>query len=442
MKKLLSILLVLVLCTSLMAMTASAEGGYAMKLSSHELTKGTATVDVEVTLTANDGLGAVVITPKYDTSVLKLTSIKGEGLPGSWTVGTSAVWYNTDGSTFTGKILTFSFEVLKDGSTDVTLECEATTVDYVEPTVAVTKGFVCTAHDDTEEQTTPATCTEAGKVDTVCKHCGKVIKTQAISATGHSWDEGAVTTAPTCTEKGVKTFTCTRGCGETKTEEIAATGHTEDAGTVAADVSCGETADITYKCEVCGEVTRVVTGAVVQHAWDEGAVTTEPTCTAKGVKTFTCTRGCGETKTEEVAALGHKWAEEGTVKTPPTCYADGVMSYACDNGCGETKEVAIKERPDHTPPAVDEWEIGKVNHKYTCVVEGCGAEVTTKHECHDWTQNEKGEWIGTCTVCGQEVNKGDLIPAGDITPILVMGGVAVFCLLAAAAYVTYRKVAR
>ena len=40
------------------------------------------------------------------------------------------------------------------------------------------------------------------------------------------------------------------------------------------------------------------------HTWDEGVVTTEPTCTEKGVKTYTCTV-CKETKTEELAALGH-----------------------------------------------------------------------------------------------------------------------------------------
>ena len=40
------------------------------------------------------------------------------------------------------------------------------------------------------------------------------------------------------------------------------------------------------------------------HTWNDGVVTTEPTCTEAGVKTFTCT-GCGETKTEAIAALGH-----------------------------------------------------------------------------------------------------------------------------------------
>ena len=43
------------------------------------------------------------------------------------------------------------------------------------------------------------------------------------------------------------------------------------------------------------------------HSFDEGKVTTEPTCTEKGVKTFTCSGG--ETKTEEIPALGHDWNE-------------------------------------------------------------------------------------------------------------------------------------
>ena len=42
------------------------------------------------------------------------------------------------------------------------------------------------------------------------------------------------------------------------------------------------------------------------HVFDEGKVTKEPTCTEPGVKTFTCS--CGETKTEEIPALGHDYA--------------------------------------------------------------------------------------------------------------------------------------
>ena len=44
--------------------------------------------------------------------------------------------------------------------------------------------------------------------------------------------------------------------------------------------------------------------------WDEGVVTTEPTCTTAGVKTFSCSVH-GETRTEELLALGHTFGADG-----------------------------------------------------------------------------------------------------------------------------------
>lgn len=76
----------------------------------------------------------------------------------------------------------------------------------------------------TTENTVPATCGEAGRVDTICSNCGEVISTKEIPATGaHTWDNGTVTTEPTETTPGVRTYTCTV-CGQTKNEIIPATG--------------------------------------------------------------------------------------------------------------------------------------------------------------------------------------------------------------------------
>ena len=76
----------------------------------------------------------------------------------------------------------------------------------------------------TTENTVPATCGEAGRVDTICSNCGEVIATKEIPATGaHTWDNGTVTIAPTETTPGVRTYTCTV-CGQTKNEIIPATG--------------------------------------------------------------------------------------------------------------------------------------------------------------------------------------------------------------------------
>ena len=76
----------------------------------------------------------------------------------------------------------------------------------------------------TTEHTVPATCGEAGRVDTICSNCGEVVSTRELPPTGaHDWDGGTVTTAPTETTPGVRTYTCTV-CGQTRTEAIPATG--------------------------------------------------------------------------------------------------------------------------------------------------------------------------------------------------------------------------
>ena len=86
------------------------------------------------------------------------------------------------------------------------------------------KGACLHTDYDTTERTTPATCGEAGRVDTICSNCGEVVSTRELPPTGaHDWGNGVVTTAPTETTPGVRTFTCTV-CGQTRTEAIPATG--------------------------------------------------------------------------------------------------------------------------------------------------------------------------------------------------------------------------
>lgn len=83
----------------------------------------------------------------------------------------------------------------------------------------------CTHTDyGTTERTVPATCGEAGRVDTICSNCGEVVSTRELPPTGaHDWDNGVVTTAPTETTPGVRTRTCTV-CGDIREEAIPATG--------------------------------------------------------------------------------------------------------------------------------------------------------------------------------------------------------------------------
>lgn len=101
-----------------------------------------------------------------------------------------------------------------------TLEADGTWQGYK----VSSKGACLHTGYGTTENTVPATCGEAGRVDTICSNCGEIVSTKEIPATGaHTWDNGTVTTEPTETTPGVRTYTCTI-CGQTKSEIIPATG--------------------------------------------------------------------------------------------------------------------------------------------------------------------------------------------------------------------------
>lgn len=193
----------------------------------------------------------------------------------------------------------------------------------------------------TTENTVPATCGEAGRVDTICSNCGEVISTKEIPATGeHTWDNGTVTTEPTENEPGVRTFTCAV-CGATKTAPIPATGAHDYQFTRTVAPTCTAGGYDLYTCSGCGATEKRNSKPALGHKWDSGKVTTEPTETAPGVRTYTCTV-CGEVKTEVIPATGahtHKW-DAGKVTTAPTATTPGVRTYTCTI-CGQTKEEVI-----------------------------------------------------------------------------------------------------
>ena len=193
----------------------------------------------------------------------------------------------------------------------------------------------------TTENTVPATCGEAGRVDTICSNCGEVVSTKEIPATGaHTWDNGTVTTEPTENEPGVRTYTCAI-CGATKTAPIPATGAHDYQFTRTVAPTCTADGYDLYTCSGCGATEKRNSKPALGHKWDSGKVTTEPTETAPGVRTYTCTV-CGEVKTEVIPATGahtHKW-DAGKVTTAPTATTPGVRTYTCTI-CGQTKEEVI-----------------------------------------------------------------------------------------------------
>ena len=193
----------------------------------------------------------------------------------------------------------------------------------------------------TTENTVPATCGEAGRVDTICSNCGEVVSTKEIPATGaHTWDNGTVTTEPTETTPGVRTFTCAV-CGATRTETIPATGAHDYQFTKNVAPTCTADGYDLYTCSGCGATEKRNSKPALGHKWDSGKVTTEPTETTPGVRTYTCTV-CGATRTETIPATGahtHVW-DNGTVTIAPTETTPGVRTYTC-TVCGQTKNEII-----------------------------------------------------------------------------------------------------
>ena len=174
----------------------------------------------------------------------------------------------------------------------------------------------------TTECTVPATCGEAGRVDTICSNCGEVVSTRELPPTGaHDWDGGTVTTAPTETTPGVRTFTCTV-CGDIREETIPATGAHDYRFTKTVAPTCTDGGYDLYTCSGCGATERRNLTDAAGHKWDGGTVTTAPTETTPGVRTFTCTV-CGDIREEAIPATGASTCTGG-----PSCPSYGLHDVA------------------------------------------------------------------------------------------------------------------
>lgn len=91
-------------------------------------------------------------------------------------------------------------------------------------------------------------------------------------------------------------------------------------------------------------------------------VTKASTCTERGVKTYTCS--CGDSYTEEIARLSHKY-EETVVE--PTCTEGGYTTCTC-SGCGNSYKTLMKSALGHKWTS---WESDGYG-KYTRECRNCG----------------------------------------------------------------------
>ena len=231
MKKLLSILLVIVMCASTITLTAFAAETGSMSATSAEIAAGS-TGTISVSLTSNPGVMAYQIVPSVPEGIS--ITMTGTGMGGGvWTTGKNAFWDNASDSTYTGKILDVAVTVdttVAPGTYTITFATgsgsnydeEDVTFGSCTATITVPKPE-CNHIWDDGNVTKAATCTEAGAKTYTCtvSGCGET-KTETINAIGHKWGEWTETKAPTCTEAGEKTRVCENDASHTETDVIAA----------------------------------------------------------------------------------------------------------------------------------------------------------------------------------------------------------------------------
>lgn len=88
------------------------------------------------------------------------------------------------------------------------------------------------------------------------------------------------------------------------------------------------------------------------HEWGTPTDSTPATCTTPGSETYTCSV-CGETKTTQLPALGHKWTVKQTVQTKydesGQLLQEGFIIYECER-CGEQYKDTDSTGPPGTIP--------------------------------------------------------------------------------------------
>lgn len=179
--------------------------------------------------------------------------------------------------------------------------CSTCSASETSPVAALT-------HIYTSAVTKNATETETGIRTYTCSLCGdtytETIDKLPVSHT-HSYTAG-ITTNATCTGTGIKTYTCS--CGDSYTESLPALGHSYTSK-ITREATEKDTGIRTYTCSTCNSTyTETIAKLPAKHTHSyASSVTRQAACTEKGIKAYVCS--CGDTYTEEIAALGHDMAD-------------------------------------------------------------------------------------------------------------------------------------
>ncbi len=234
----------------------------------------------------------------------------------------------------------------------------------------------------------PATCTEDGYLSyEICTRSGcdgtGIEEPVVIKALGHD-DVHYEAKEPTCTEFGWNAYDVCHRCSRSTYEKIEAKGHTYENGFCA-----------------CGSIDL----GLHTHIWNDGEIILKPTCTTTGMITYTCTdENCGDTKTDEIPALGHN--NKSFDAKAPTCTVDGWHAYEECDRCGySTYSVdpalghsydngTVTTKPTCTETGVRTFSCVRGDHSFNVEEEALGHDfgawtVVVEPKCDAWGQEQR-----------------------------------------------------
>ena len=416
-KRILSLLLVFVMCLTMLPTSSLAAGKVALKISAANASpsKGdTVTFSVTVGEVKNlTNMEFVIDVPEGLTYVEKSAKLA-DGLKetlmvaaADWTETTKKFTMYGD-SAYTSAtdtlIMTFDCKVNDDASGTLSVsvrdDLSISDIEYEEMDVTVVPAIITIGgvtppahtHDLKKVDAKPATCTEAGNKEYwECKTCGNFYwdadgkneitnKNDVIVEAGHKYGDLIAEVSATCGKDGVKAH---------------------------------------YECSVChknfgtdyAELDSLVIPATGKHIWElvekevENATTHTKECKVCGMtEEETHDKWLGDYPIEWTPNDDYHWHQfacgtimdkaahtwdAGVVTTPATCTTDGVKTYTCDV-CKHTKTVTI--------PKVDhqyEWKHDETNHWQECSV--CGNTIDKAE--HTYAPH-KCEETATCTKAG------------------------------------------
>lgn len=360
MKKLLKFVLAIAMSATMMSMTVFAASSGSMDVESKTAQAGQA-VSIDVSITGNPGVAALIVEPEYDPNVLTLDSITGSGL--NWTTGNAASWSDAANTTYTGKILTLNFTVNGNaslGTTSVSVKVDAANYDEELVAFSVSAGTVTVhEHDYSTEWSTDADY-----------HWHACSCTEVADKAAHSF-KWVIDKEANYKETGIKHEEC-EVCGhkrntDTPIDKLICDTHT-----------CGDwQTDANNHWKVCGQCGESVDAAAHTFNW---VVDKEASCSEAGVKHEECFCGYKRSENTSIDKKAHnfKWV----VDKEATCSEAGAKHEECIV-CG-TKQ--------------NETAIDKKAHNFNWIVdkEATTEEAGIKHE--------------ECSVCGVKRNEGTVIP--------------------------------